>query len=78
LTAFQAQAEETLEPEMPGLDEELPTEETFGDGTVEVIMDQPPSLAPKTEPDKTSRPAPAKAQDDEPYLGSNQQGLSFL
>jgi len=78
LTAFQAQAEETLEPEMPGLDEEVQAEETFGDGTVEVIMDQPLSLAPKTEPDKTLRPAPAKTQDDEPYLGSNQQGLSFL
>ncbi|MDO9392271.1 MAG: tetratricopeptide repeat protein, partial [bacterium] len=49
LTAFQAQAEETLESEMPGLDEEVQAEETFGDGTVEVIMDQPPSLAPKTE-----------------------------
>ncbi len=78
LTAFQAQAEETLEPEMPGLDEEVQPEETFGDGTVEVIMDQPPSLAPKIEPDKKTRPASAKAPDDEPYLGSNQQGLSFL
>lgn len=78
LTAFQAQTEETLEQEIPGLDEEVQDEETFGDGTVEVIMDQPPSLAPKTEPDKTTRPVPAKTQDDEPYLGSNQQGLSFL
>jgi len=78
LTAFQAQAEENLEPEMSGLDEDFQADENFGDGTVEVIMEQPPSSAPKMEPDKTTRPAPAKAPDDEPYLGSNQQGLSFL
>ena len=78
LTAFQAQAEEPLEPQIPGLGEDVQAEESFGDGTVEVVMDQPPSPPPKAEPDRTPRPAPVKAPDDEPYLGSNQQGLSFL
>ncbi|MDO9027156.1 MAG: hypothetical protein Q7U87_04665, partial [bacterium] len=78
LTAFQAQTEESPAPEIPGLDEEVQAEEAFSDDTVEVIMDRPPRPAPQTEPGQPSRTAPVKSPDDEPYLGSNQQGLSFL
>ncbi|MDP2807645.1 MAG: hypothetical protein Q8O74_05860, partial [bacterium] len=78
LTAFQAQAEETVPPELPEAAEEFQNEESFGDATVEVIMDQPTHHEAKTEPVRTAKPAPAKKPDDDPYLGSNQQGLSFL
>ena len=68
--------EETMEPELPGLDEEVQIEETFGDSRVEVIMETPSHPALRPESEKTSRPS--QIQDDEPYLGSNQQGISFL
>jgi tetratricopeptide (TPR) repeat protein len=78
LTSFQVQPEEPLAPGIPDLYEEVQSQETFGDSTVEVIMEQPSQPAPKPESEKTFRPAPVQPADDEPYLGSNQQGLSFL
>lgn len=78
LAAFQAQAEEPSTPELPGLDEEILVEETFGDSTVEVVMERSPQAASRKEPEGTLKPAPVRSPDDEPYLGSNKQGISFL
>jgi len=78
LTAFQAQAEENVSSELAGVDEKIQAEVSFGEATVEVIMDKPTQSEAQTEPERTAQPAPAQKPDDEPYLGSNQQGLSFL
>jgi len=76
LTDFQAQSGEPLANALPGVEEELEAGETYGDATVEVIMEQP--VPPAPEPLKQERPAPPPKPEDDPYLGSNQQGISFL
>jgi tetratricopeptide (TPR) repeat protein len=76
-SALENPSEDYLAPSLTGFEDEVLPAGTYDDGTVEVIMDQP-ALPPEASAGEEEKRTPETAADDDPYLGSNQQGLSFL